>query len=248
MITISNPNDWEDDHPRPASPTSSTTAVSAPSHAGPYVVPKSGSLDVDYTCSYATAPSQLQRHQHRHRDLEQGTGLHPERHRLRRRRPFTLAQVGSTNKTVHVSDDKVGDRGLPRQRDGHRQRAVRHRRRSPTSGRSRVWPAPAPSTTTRPRSTETEQTASETVEVCVGKDLTVTKTATPYFTRTFTWEIAKIADKTKVYLEGTNPQTATFNYTVGVTHNAGTDSLWTIKGVITDHQPQRLGGDRRQRR
>ncbi len=43
--------------------------------------------------------------------------------------------------------------------------------------------------------TETDQSADETVEVCVGKDLTVSKTAAGAFDRTYLWKIDKNADK-----------------------------------------------------
>ena len=75
---------------------------------------------------------------------------------------------------------------------------------------------------------------SKSVEVCVGKDLSVSKTANPAFKRTFQWGITKTVDKTLVQqLSGT----ATFNYTVSVTHNSGTDSDWVVSGKITVSNP-----------
>jgi len=76
-----------------------------------------------------------------------------------------------------------------------------------------------------------------TVTDCQGADLTVSKTATPYFTRTFTWDISKSVDKTTVNLEGPNPQDATFNYTVHVSVKDYTDSDWYIKGTIHISNP-----------
>jgi hypothetical protein len=58
----------------------------------------------------------------------------------------------------------------------------------------------------------------------------VTKNANPSFDRTFTWDIKKEVDKTKVTTSNT---TATFNYTVTVHHGAGVDSNWKVKGAIT---------------
>ena len=69
----------------------------------------------------------------------------------------------------------------------------------------------------------------------VGKDLTVSKTATPSFTRTYTWGITKNVDQTKQTIAAGG--TATFNYTVGVTHDAGTDSGWQVTGTITVSNP-----------
>ncbi len=81
------------------------------------------------------------------------------------------------------------------------------------------------------------QSASKSVTVCVGKDLTVTKTAGTAFTRSYAWTINKSVDKTKVILEGANPQSATFNYTIEVNHDSGTDSGWTASGKITVSNP-----------
>ena len=64
-----------------------------------------------------------------------------------------------------------------------------------------------------------------TVTQCVGKDLTVSKTATAGFSSS----IAKKVDKTKVEQSGGN---ITFNYTVTVS-----ESLWTVSGNITLTNP-----------
>lgn len=66
-------------------------------------------------------------------------------------------------------------------------------------------------------------------------DLTVSKTAAPSFTRTYAWDIYKNVDATtaSIALGGS----ATFNYTVGVTHDAGTDSAWALAGDITVSNP-----------
>jgi len=65
-------------------------------------------------------------------------------------------------------------------------------------------------------------------------DLTVSKTATPAFKRTYTWGITKAVDKTTIDTTGAG---ATFNYTVNVTHDSGTDSGWTVKGTIMVTNP-----------
>jgi hypothetical protein len=63
-----------------------------------------------------------------------------------------------------------------------------------------------------------------------GFDLTVSKTATPSFTRTYTWNITKDVDKTLIETTGT---TATFNYTVVSSETGFTDSAWQVAGNIT---------------
>jgi hypothetical protein len=65
-------------------------------------------------------------------------------------------------------------------------------------------------------------------QACGGTGLVVTKTANAEFTRTFTWGIEKSVDNTQINTSGS----ATFNYTVTVTHDSGTDSGWQVTGSI----------------
>ncbi|MCU0485787.1 MAG: hypothetical protein MUC85_06700, partial [Anaerolineales bacterium] len=82
---------------------------------------------------------------------------------------------------------------------------------------------------------ETDQSDSQTVTVCVGKNLTVTKTAAGAYNRTYHWKIDKSVDDTLIEIaEG---DTATFNYTVKVTPDGYTDSGWTMGGTITVSNP-----------
>ncbi len=60
-------------------------------------------------------------------------------------------------------------------------------------------------------------------------DLIVVKTAIPSFTRTYDFSIDKNVDKTYVQASGGS---ATFNYTVDVTKDAGTDSAFALSGTI----------------
>jgi hypothetical protein len=66
------------------------------------------------------------------------------------------------------------------------------------------------------------------------KPPTVLKSATPSFNRAFGWTIKKSVDKTLVEQVG---GTATFNYTVTVTHDSGTDSNWQVQGNIVVSNP-----------
>lgn len=81
---------------------------------------------------------------------------------------------------------------------------------------------------------ETKQSASKDVTVCVGSDLTVSKDATPTFTRSYAWSISKSVDQTVVKLESGN---ATFNYTVSASETGFTDSAWAVSGTITVTNP-----------
>jgi hypothetical protein len=82
--------------------------------------------------------------------------------------------------------------------------------------------------------TETEGSAEAGVEVCVGQDLEVSKTAEPSFERTFPWSIHKKVDKEQVT---TTAKTASFNYTIEVVKGEGEDSGWLVKGKIKVTNP-----------
>jgi hypothetical protein len=80
-------------------------------------------------------------------------------------------------------------------------------------------------------SLSTGESASKAVKVCVGKDLTVSRDATPTFTRTYKWKIEKSADKTFLDPGGTA------TYTMTVTEIGFTDSAWQVKRAITVTNP-----------
>jgi hypothetical protein len=79
--------------------------------------------------------------------------------------------------------------------------------------------------------TGTTVQSSQTVKVCVGADLQVSKKAGPAFSRTYNWSIAKQADKTLIDPGGT------VNYTVQVNQTGVTDSGWQVSGTITVTNP-----------
>ena len=68
-------------------------------------------------------------------------------------------------------------------------------------------------------------------------DLTGSKTAVPEFTREFNWTIGKSVDACAVVnnVGGCNitGSSKTLNYTVSVSHDAGSDSGWKVKGNVT---------------
>jgi hypothetical protein len=64
--------------------------------------------------------------------------------------------------------------------------------------------------------------------------LKVEQSADGHFKRTFTWDVSKSVDQTRVETSG---DTATFNYTVAVTHDGGTDSAWQVTGGIRVENP-----------
>ena len=78
--------------------------------------------------------------------------------------------------------------------------------------------------------TATSDSDSAKVTVCGYVKPTADKTAVGSFDRTYTWTIDKAVDKTKV--TGEVGGTATFNYTVTVQHDAGTDGNGAVSGTI----------------
>jgi hypothetical protein len=70
---------------------------------------------------------------------------------------------------------------------------------------------------------------------CNPNELQVSKNAYPSLKRTYAWGIAKDVDKTEI--DTTAGGSATFHYTVNVTHDAGTDSGWAATGTITVANP-----------
>jgi hypothetical protein len=76
--------------------------------------------------------------------------------------------------------------------------------------------------------------ASRPVRVCVGADLTVSKTATASFDRTYTWRIDKSVDRTRVEQASGS---VVFNYTVQVSQTGFSDGNQRVSGKITVHNP-----------
>jgi len=76
--------------------------------------------------------------------------------------------------------------------------------------------------------------ASQSVKLCVGANLTVSKGATPSFNRRYLWNVTKSVDKTTV---SKSSGSATFNYTVVVNQTGVTDSGWQVMGPITVTNP-----------
>lgn len=62
-------------------------------------------------------------------------------------------------------------------------------------------------------------------------NLTVTKTATPAFTRTYAWSISKSVDSTEI--DTSSGGSAVFHYTVVASQTGSTDSAWAVNGTIT---------------
>jgi hypothetical protein len=228
VITITNPNDWE-----AITLTGLTDVVDnggtctvAP---GLYVVPKSGSLDVAYSCSYTSATA-LSGTNTATATWDKAAYFTPTGN-ASGEKAFTLSQAGAANKTVHVTDSYGGALGTVTATDSAPFASATFTYSHDFAGVGGT----CKSYDNTAKITETGQTASKTVTVCVGKDLTVSKTAAGTYDRTYLWSISKRADKTTVNIA--DGGTATFNYTVEVEQTGFTDSGWTLNGHIIITNP-----------
>jgi hypothetical protein len=221
-ITVSNPNNHDVSGVDVTDAIDNGGSCSVSGGTG-LTVPASGSVDVAYACTYASAPSPSA-------GTNTATATWPDFGS-----PDTTA-TGSASvdfstvdpttsgfNCVNVTDTFGGSLG---------QACVSH-----TFAYSHDFSGVGGTCTQYDNTatiTETAQSASKSVTVCVGKDLTVGKDATPSFTRTYNWSIAKSVDKTIVKQIGGS---TTFNYTVQVNETGFTDSAWAVKGTIDVTNP-----------
>src|SRR5207248_2774546 len=191
------------------------------------LVPGGGSTDVHYTCTYLAAPTS-------------STGTNTAE--------ISWPDIGSTANTATASAEFNFDDAAPTIVDGSANvtdtlggtlGTVKYSDASPTTyNYSHTFSGDPGGTCTDHNNTATSTTnttgktddASQKVTVCVGADLTASKTALPAFTRTYLWNIAKAVDRTHVDQVG---GTVTFNYTVTVRQTGFTDSGWGVTGTIT---------------
>ena len=197
------------------------------------IIPASGSAALPYSCSYSAAPASTS---------QTNTASITWARQTLSNATLLLAGSGSATAAIAwgdpttVVDASVSvrdplDPSAPRTFSSTGSFSYSHAYTSDPAGTCTNHSNTATFTT---NTTTTTGSASATVKVCVGADLTVSKTATPTFTRTFTWGISKAVDKTTVRLLNGS---ATFNYNVNVTHNAGADSAWAASGTITVNNP-----------
>ncbi|HET7568021.1 MAG TPA: hypothetical protein VFJ91_08535 [Gaiellaceae bacterium] len=82
--------------------------------------------------------------------------------------------------------------------------------------------------------TAATSSASASTTVCVGSDLALAADATPSFTRTYGWRIAKSVDRTVVKQSGGS---AVFTYTVNAAETGFADSGWAAGGTVVVSNP-----------
>jgi hypothetical protein len=195
------------------------------------VVPANGSLGVPYTCQYpdGSVPSSGT-NTATISNVSSGSTPDPAT------APVVFSKDNITDSCVDVSDTIAGDLGTVCYGDSN----------PPPFTYSWTFKGDPPGTCTDHPNTATAtanttgatSSDNKSVKVCVGADLTVGKTASTSFTRTYNWTIVK-KRKSASPVEGFGG-TTTVNYEIDVAPDATTpftDSGWTVTGTITVSNP-----------
>jgi hypothetical protein len=228
-VTVTNPNDWEDITATITESASSGLGATCVVTGGTdVVIPHSGQVVLPYTCSLAGTPSSGTVTGTATWNAVTATTPHGT---ASGSGPATFTVTTETHKTVTVVDDKTDPAnpvtlGVIDHADGIH---VFHYSLDKTG---------VAGTCTDYTNTASlqglGQAASRTVEVCVGVDLTVTKTALATNHVTYLWSLAKAADTTRQSIGGGN---ARFTYTVTASPAGSTPSGWSVTGQITVTNP-----------
>jgi hypothetical protein len=195
-------------------------------------VPAGKSVTLSYSCTYASAPSPSSGTNTATATWDQNATSTPHGS-AQSTAAFDFGKVDPklVDDSVNVTDTLGGNLGTVKSSDP-----------SPTTFPYSYTVIGTPGTcvsqnntaTFKTNTSETTGSASQSVQLCTPVDLQVTKDATPSFTRTYNWSIAKSVDKTLVEQSG---GTATFNYTVNANETGFTDSSWQVNGTITISNP-----------
>jgi hypothetical protein len=230
IITVNNPNGF---------PVTGVSVADAIDNGGTCTVTNGtnqtiaagGSVTLNYMCTYSSAPSKLQG---TNTATASWTNFGSPHTSAQGMAPYDFGSVSPklVDASVSVTDTLGGNLGTVKSTDP-----------SPTTftysytvtGKSGTCVSQDNTATFTTNTTGTTGSDAKSVQLCTPVDLKVKKDATPSFTRTFKWGIQKSVDQTKQTIAAGG--TATFNYTVGVTHDAGTDSNWQVNGTITVSNP-----------
>jgi len=229
-ITVSNPNDWE--------AVTLTDLKDAIDNGGTcevdgspgLVIPKNGSLTYNYTCTYYSPPSPSTFHNVATAKWDPAKAFTATGSATGEKDgDFANAVVTSVGDQASVTDTVGGtfgpfDVSMPDPIIVN----YPHTFNAP-SGTCTDYPNLATLTDSVGNTTS----AGQNVHVCVGQDLSVTKTATPTLTNTYKWSAVKSVDN----LALTGPQPGVFNYRVSVTHDGGTLGGWNVGGTIKVSNP-----------
>ena len=231
-ITVSNPNTWQAVTLTGVSDALSVTGASCVVTGDQTAsIPASGSAQFSYTCTYAVQPTAYQGTNTATATWD-AAAAHTAAGSASGDAAYTLALQGETNKTVTVTDTQHDSWTLDW--------ATAAASTDLTYTITRTAPEASCATydnTAAVVGDNAVQLDSDSVsqQLCGASPLTVTKTATAGYTRTYPWTIAKSVDQpTVVVSEGGN---TTVTYTVDVTRGTPTPTAWTLTGDIVVHNP-----------
>jgi hypothetical protein len=231
-ITVHNPNDWESINFDLSDAIGNGDSCSITGGGSGLTVAPSSDVTKNYTCTYASAPNPLDGTNTATATWDKTTSLTPHGSASgTASAAFSTTNPTIVNGTVTVNDTLGGNLGSASYTDANPKEFTYSKTFNGVSGTCTTYPNTATYTT---NSTGSTGSASQSVKVCVGADLTVTKTASPSFKRTFHWGINKKVDRTQANISSGS---AVFNYTIDVTHDTGSDSAWKVTGSITVTNP-----------
>lgn len=231
-ITIANPTDFATsatvtDQVRSTDlVTADPSATCTVTGGATVAVPANSSVDVAYTCTYSAAPAAVNQINHvaiAWSGFGTGTASFDK--------PFDWTiptEVGSNCVNVTDNFNSTGAVALSPANICDDHTYTYKREITGVPGTCTVYP------NTASIDTVPAITASQEVKLCVGKDLTVSKTAAVDYVRTYTWKIEKAVDK---ILQKIAAGSATFNYTVTSTQTGVLDSAFSATGKITVSNP-----------
>jgi hypothetical protein len=248
-ITVTNPNTWEAITAN-VGDTVDNNGVCQVSGGTGVSVPAGGSVELPYTCTYSSAPSPLSGTNTATATWDSSAYYTPTGSASGTAAYAFTTPTSIVDGSVSVTDSNVGDLGTASATgaactadtaeadvactdfSGYTTFVY-----SDTAGTSPGSCVEMTNTATFTANTDgaTRTTPTVTATLCIGEDLTVSKTANTSFTRTYTFGISKSVDQTEIDIVAGG--TATFTYTVSVKHDAGTDSGWLVSGTITVTNP-----------
>jgi hypothetical protein len=233
QITVTNPNDFEDITAN-VTDVIDNGGICTVTNGTNVVVPRGKSVQLDYSCTYSSQPAYLSTFTNKGTATWDATSAGTADGSADGTATGSFTDPTKTVDTcVEVNDTIGGDLGPACVTNANNPIVFTYSHDfTGTPGACTDYPNTATFTT---NDTGTTGQASQSVKVCVGADLTASKTATPYFTRKYNWSIKKSVDKSGTV--NVSPGNVTLNYTVTVTEGTATDSAWKVTGVISVTNP-----------
>ncbi|MFN8084765.1 MAG: hypothetical protein U0Q14_11110 [Dermatophilaceae bacterium] len=241
-ITVTNPNDWESITAQVSDAVDITGLTCSVADGTDVVVAASSSVTLDYTCTVddGVNPGTLSGSNTATATWDKGAASTSEGS-ASGGADVVGTLTGSINETVPVMDSMFGGQ-LGTATAGGTLTATGAGVTVSVDGKSFVYTKTLTGTAGECQTidntatiTGTGASATASVNLCIVKALTATKSGEGTFTRTYPWTISKDVDKTRIDIAPDG--TATFHYTVTATPGSPVDSAWALSGKITVTNP-----------